>query len=105
MIPHILLNVKRNVSQTEQKVLDNNLVATYNCRIRNKKTMIQRKEEQTITPTDRLNIICFAMLIVISAACIVIAKKMKLPCWKFRIGWILFMDLIGVFLLILRLSA
>lgn len=45
MIPHILLNVKRKVSQTEQKVLDNNLIATYNCRIRNKKTMIQRGGE------------------------------------------------------------
>lgn len=58
-----------------------------------------------MTATDKLNIVCFAILIVISIICIVIAKKMKLPCWKFQIVWILFMDLIGVFLLISRLNA
>ena len=43
MIPHILLNVKRKVSQTEQKVLDNNLIAMYNCRIRNKKPRFNKE--------------------------------------------------------------
>lgn len=54
---------------------------------------------------DKLNIAYFAILIVVSIICIVVAKKMKLPCWKFQIGWILFIDLIGVFLLISRLNA
>lgn len=54
---------------------------------------------------DKLNIVCFAILIVLSIICIVVAKKMKLPCWKFQIGWILFIDLVGVFLLISRLNA
>lgn len=58
-----------------------------------------------MTATDKLNIVCFAILIVISIICLVIAKKMKLPCRKFQKAWILFMDLIGVFLLISRLNA
>lgn len=58
-----------------------------------------------MTATDKLNIVCFVILIVISIICLVIAKKMKLSCWKFQIVWILFMDLIGVFLLISRLNA
>lgn len=57
-----------------------------------------------LTPTDKLNIICFVILMVISVICLIIAKKMKLPCWKFQIGWILFMDLLGVLLLISRLN-
>lgn len=53
---------------------------------------------------DRTNIICFVIVILISVVCIAIAKKMKLSIWKFQIGWILLMDLIGVALLISRLN-
>lgn len=54
--------------------------------------------------TDRTNIVCFIITMIISVICIIIAKKMKLPIWKFQIGWILLMDVIGVALLISRLS-
>lgn len=54
--------------------------------------------------TDRTNIVCFIIVMIISAICIAIAKKMKLPIWKFQIAWILFMDVIGVALLVSRLS-
>ena len=39
------------------------------------------------------------VLLIISAIGIIVAVKMKLPCWKFQAGWILFMDLLGVILL------
>ncbi len=54
--------------------------------------------------TDRTNIICFVIVILISVVCIAIARKMKLPIWMFQIGWVLLMDLIGVALLISRLN-
>lgn len=57
-----------------------------------------------LTPTDVLNIVCFGILIAISIPCIIIAKKMKLPIWKFQIIWIVLMDLLGVILLISRLT-
>lgn len=57
-----------------------------------------------LTPTDILNIVCFAITTSIAAICIAIAKKMKLPCWKFRVTWIVLMEVIGVVLLILRLA-
>lgn len=57
-----------------------------------------------LTPTDKLNIVCFAIFMGVSVACIIIAKKMKLPIWKFQIGWILLMDVIGVLLLVSRLN-
>lgn len=57
-----------------------------------------------LNATDRTNIACFVIVMLISVICIVITKKMKLPVWKLHIGWILFMDLIGVALLISRLS-
>ena len=56
-----------------------------------------------LTVTDRTNIVCFIILMVISVICIVIVKKMKLPIWKFQIGWILFMDALGTLLLVSRL--
>ncbi len=58
-----------------------------------------------MTPTDILNIVCFVIVMIVSVICIIIAKKMKLPIWKFQIGWILFMDVLGVILLVSRLSA
>lgn len=42
-----------------------------------------------LTPTDKLNIVYFVIFMGVSVACIIIAKKMKLPIWKFQIGWIL----------------
>lgn len=58
-----------------------------------------------ITSMDIFNIVCFGIVIAISIICIIIAKKMKLPIWKFQIGWIAFMDLLGVILLISRLAS
>lgn len=57
-----------------------------------------------LTPTDQLNIVCLVIFMGVSVACIIIAKKMKLPIWKFQIGWILLMDIIGVLLLVSRLN-
>ena len=57
-----------------------------------------------LTPTDQLNIVCFVIFMGVSFACIIIEKKMKLPIWKFQIGWILLMDIIGVLLLVSRLN-
>lgn len=37
-----------------------------------------------LTPTDQLNIVCFVIFMGVSVACIIIAKKMKLPIWKFQ---------------------
>ncbi len=54
--------------------------------------------------TDRTNIVCFLILMIISVIGIVIVKKMKLPVWKFQVGGILLMDIIGVALLVIRLS-
>lgn len=57
-----------------------------------------------LTPTDKLNIVCFVIFMGVSVACIIIAKKMKLSIWKFQVGWILLMDVIGVLLLVSRLN-
>lgn len=58
-----------------------------------------------LTPTDWLNIICFVIVEILAVICILIAKKMKLPGWKFQVAWIILMGIIGVFLLITRLMA
>jgi len=58
-----------------------------------------------LTPTDWLNIICFIITTLVAIVCIWIAKKMKLPIWKFQVFWIGLMELIGVILLITRLAA
>lgn len=39
------------------------------------------------------------VVLAISAICIFIAIKMKLPIWKFQVAWILFNDVIAVVLL------
>lgn len=57
-----------------------------------------------LTPTDWLNIICFMIAETIAITCILLIKKMKLPDWKFRIAWIILMQVIGVILLISRLA-
>ena len=57
-----------------------------------------------LTSTDWLNIICFMIAETIAITCILLIKKMKLPDWKFRIAWIILMQVIGVILLISRLA-
>lgn len=57
-----------------------------------------------LTPTDWLNIACFIIVTIVAIVCIAIVKKMKLPCWKLQIGWIVFNEMIGVALLISRLA-
>lgn len=58
-----------------------------------------------LTVTDRTNIICFTVVMILSVICII--GVIKLPPREFvktRIAWILLMDVIGVCLLISRLS-
>ncbi len=57
-----------------------------------------------LSVADRTNIVCFVIVMIISVICIAIVKKMKLEIWKFQIGWILLMDLMGVVLLVSRLN-
>lgn len=57
-----------------------------------------------MSASDKTNIICFVVVIILSILCILLAKKMKLPCWKFQIGWILIMDVLGITLLINQLK-
>lgn len=65
----------------------------------------QDREEMTeVTPTDWLNIVCFIIVEALAVSGIVIAIKMKLPVWKFQVGWISFMALLGVLLLASRLG-
>lgn len=56
-----------------------------------------------LTPTDKLNITCFGIITILAIICIVVAIKMKLPIWKFQVAWIIFLEIIGVFLLITRI--
>lgn len=54
-----------------------------------------------LTVTDRTNIVCFCIFMVISAICTLIAIGQKRPL---AVLWILFMDVLGVLLLITRLT-
>lgn len=54
--------------------------------------------------SDKTNIICFVFVMILSIVCILLAHKMKLPYWKFQIGWIVFMDALGAALLVSRLG-
>lgn len=56
-----------------------------------------------LTPTDKLNIVCFVLLTIIAVAGIGIVIKMKLPVWKFQVIMILFIEIAGVLLLATRL--
>ena len=56
-----------------------------------------------LTVTDKTNLFGFVVLTVLAITGIIIAKKMKLPVWKFQIAWICFIEALGVFLLISRL--
>lgn len=62
-----------------------------------------REVLNVLTVTDKTNLFCFAVLTVLAITGIIIAKKMKLPVWKFQIAWICFIEVLGVFLLISRL--
>lgn len=57
-----------------------------------------------LSPTDILNIVCFVITTIVVVVGIVIAKKMKLPCWKFQVAWIVVIEIIAVFLLVSRLT-
>lgn len=57
-----------------------------------------------LAPTDILNITCFGILTIVALIGIVLATKMKLPVWKFQVAWISFIEIIGVILLIYRLT-
>lgn len=57
-----------------------------------------------LTPTDWLNIICFVIVTIIAIICTFIAIKKKLPCWKFQVGWVAFMEFLGILLLVCRLT-
>lgn len=54
--------------------------------------------------TDRTNIVCFVIVMLISIICIVVLKKMNPYYLRFRIMWVVLMDIIGVVLLVTRLS-
>lgn len=57
------------------------------------------------TSTDILNLICFVIVTIIASIGILIVTKMKLPIWKFQILQVTFLWLVGVVLLISRLSS
>lgn len=58
-----------------------------------------------LTGTDILNIVCFIIVMLISVGTIAVIIKMKIEgIWIFQIIWVLLMDILGVMLLISRLS-
>lgn len=58
-----------------------------------------------LTGTDILNIVCFIIVMLISVGVIAVIIKMKIKgIWIFQLIWVLLMDLLGVMLLISRLS-
>lgn len=57
-----------------------------------------------MTPTDWLNVVCFIIVEALAVSGIIIAIKMKLPVWKFQVGWIAVMAVLGVLLLVFRLT-
>lgn len=58
-----------------------------------------------LTGTDILNIVCFIIVMLISVGTIVVIIKMKIEgIWIFQLIWVLLMDVLGVMLLISRLS-
>ena len=57
-----------------------------------------------LTPTDKLNIICFIILTIIAIVSLIVVIKLKPPgVWKFQIVWICITEAAGVFLLVTRL--
>lgn len=70
-----------------------------------KQKEVESGVRKILTPTDWLNIICFIILTIAAIVCAVVVKKMKLPCWKLQIGWIVISEIFGVVLLISRLIA
>ena len=59
----------------------------------------------SLSVTDRTNIVCFIITMIISLIVILAIIKLKLPIWKIQIGLVLFEDFIGVLLLISRLTS
>ena len=59
----------------------------------------------SLTVTDRTNIVCFILLMIISAVCILVHMKISSPGIRIiSIIWILFMDFLGIQLLRVRLT-
>ena len=57
-----------------------------------------------LTGTDKLNIICFIILMIISVICIWVHIKISSPGIRvISILWILLMDILGIALLVVRL--
>ena len=52
-----------------------------------------------------IDVIFFLIMMLVSLVCFLVIKKMELPYAWLRIGWILLMDILGVILLVSRLSA
>ena len=58
----------------------------------------------SLNVTDRTNIVCFIIFMMISATLTGVVIKMKLPIWKLQMGSILLHDFAAVILLIVRLT-
>lgn len=58
----------------------------------------------SLSVTDRTNIVCFIIFMMISATLTGVVIKMKLPIWKLQMGSILLHDFAAVILLIVRLT-
>lgn len=58
----------------------------------------------SLSVTDRTNIVCFIIFMMISATLTGVVIKMKLPIWKLQIVSILLHDFAAVILLIVRLT-
>lgn len=58
----------------------------------------------SLSVTDRTNIVCFIIFMMISATLTGVVIKMKLPTWKLQMVSILLHDFAAVILLIVRLT-
>ena len=58
----------------------------------------------SLSVTDRTNIVCFIIFMMISATLTGVVIKMKLPIWKLQMVSILLHDFAAVILLIVRLT-
>lgn len=51
-----------------------------------------------------VDLVMFTILTIVAIIGIVIVINLKLPVWKFQVVWIIFAEILGVLLLIARLS-
>lgn len=52
----------------------------------------------SLNVTDRTNIVCFIIFMMVSAALTALVIKMKLPVWKFQMGMILLHGIAAIIL-------